>query len=65
MECKSQHGFTYCDLDNPMFAFIGTTSYSLQCAHGERREEAHKTFQILKMKAHFEKEPHFENEDRN
>ena len=45
-----------------MFAFIGTTNYSLQCAHGERREEAHKTFHILKMKAHFEKEPHFENE---
>ena len=29
---------------------------------GKRKNNTHKTFHILKMKAHFEKEPHFENE---
>ena len=30
---------------------------------GKRKNKIHKTFHILKMKAHFEKEPHFENEN--
>ena len=29
---------------------------------GKEKKNTHKTFHILKMKAHFEKEPHFENE---
>ena len=29
---------------------------------GKRKNNTHKTFNILKMKAHFEKEPHFEDE---
>ena len=28
---------------------------------GKRKNSTHKTFHILKMKAHFEKEPHFKN----
>ena len=28
----------------------------------EKGKKTHKTFHILKMKAHFEKGPHFENE---
>ena len=30
----------------------------------KRKNNTHKTFHILKMKAHFEKEPHFGNEMR-
>ena len=30
---------------------------------GKMKKKPHKTFHILKMKAHFEKEPHFENEN--
>ena len=30
--------------------------------YGKRKNNTHKTFHILKMKAHIEKEPHFENE---
>jgi hypothetical protein len=29
---------------------------------GKRKKDTHQTFHILKMKAHFEKEPHFDNE---
>ena len=29
---------------------------------GKRKSNTHKTFHLLKMKAHFEKEPHFESE---
>ena len=29
---------------------------------GKRKNKNHKTFHVLKMKAHFEREPHFENE---
>ena len=30
---------------------------------GKRKNNTHKNFHILKMKAHFEKEPHFENQN--
>ena len=33
-----------------------------RCLTNRRRDNTHKTFHILKMKAHLEKEPYFENE---
>jgi hypothetical protein len=32
------------------------------CVFGKRKKTLTKPFTFLKMKAHFEKEPHFENE---
>ena len=34
------------------------------CFSEKRKNNTHKTFHILKMKAHFQKQPHFENEMR-
>ena len=35
--------------------------FCLQLCFSEKGKNTHETFHILKMKTHFEKEPHFEN----
>ena len=40
-----------------MYRFLFTIVF-----FGKRKNNTHKTFNIFKMKAYFEKEPHFENE---
>ena len=40
-----------------VYEFLFTTVF-----FGKRKNNTHETFHILKMKAHFEKEPHFGSE---
>ena len=41
---------------------VNVKIFVYNCVFRKKKKNTHETFHILKMKTHFEKEPHFENE---